>query len=120
MLDKRDLELADYIIEGLAEQLGVRSGPTRDSASTEGDVLLTTDELAAKLRLHPEYVRRHALELGGRRVAGTGPWRFDLRTALSPMVEDAQPSSPTPKPRRRRRRGDGNEHLVPVPEHRTA
>ena len=86
-------DLAPQEVEDLRRQLGGK-------AVTASNGLLTTREAAQRLNCSEDFIRDHAKELGGERIAG-GPWRFppdlSLHGETSGRTEDAA------KPRRRRR-----------------
>lgn len=46
------------------------------------DEWVTSTRVAAELKVSPSWVRRHAVHLGGTRVAANRPWYFPLRLAL--------------------------------------
>lgn len=86
------------------------------------DDLLTTAEVAQRIKMSEDYVREHAPELGGIRTGGPrSPLRFDpqgvedwkARRRLSP------PAPPPRKPHRAgRRRAPRGVELVPLPSGR--
>jgi hypothetical protein len=72
----------------------VSLGAARNGVATG---LVDVATVASTLSVSQKFVRAHALELGGRRVAGR--WRFDLSVALA---VDTQPPAPQPTVRRPR------------------
>jgi hypothetical protein len=66
------LELTDDQVVDLRQQLGVEM-------STNVDGLIDSAAAAKLLGVSAEYVREHAVELGGRKLndSSKAPWRFD-------------------------------------------
>jgi len=82
--------------------------------------LLTTQEVASRLSVSPDWVREHAAELGGIRI-GDGP-KGSLRFEWERVVEAMEARRLQPVSRRRRkrpgpsRRTSGNVELLPLPD----
>jgi hypothetical protein len=57
---------------------------------------------ASALSVSQKFVRKHAIELGGRQLVRGGPWRFDLAKALRAGPAPAAPPPLQPGPRIRR------------------
>jgi hypothetical protein len=55
--------------------------------------LVTVDQLAAELRVHADWVYRHARALGGVKLgrSANSPWRFDIERAVAAAMEMGQP-----------------------------
>jgi hypothetical protein len=95
------LDLTDAQVDELREQLVV--GPSVESPEGRG-MFLTTKQAAERLGFSPEYVREHAVELGGVKM-GDGPkarWRFDPATLKGSGESPAPMALPAVTPPRRR------------------
>lgn len=103
------LDLTDDQIEQLREQLQVQSAMNLGG-------MLSTEQAAERLGFSVEFVREHAVELGGRKM-GAGPkarWRFpaaslDTAGASSSGGSPVEPSAPA---RRRAPRRAGSGQLL--------
>jgi len=111
-------ELADLVVDRLAERIAVDSQPA--SGSTNGGTarLVTAGELAALLSVSRECIYQHAVELGGKRV-GDGPrgrLRFDQTVALARWRNEPTdtPSRTTPTKTRRRSASTSDVQLLPI------
>jgi hypothetical protein len=80
--------LAHRTAELICERLGLISAPTAS--------LVDVATVAATLSVSQKFVRKHAIELGGRQLIPGGPWRFDLANALRAAPTPA--ASPRPEP----------------------
>lgn len=89
------LDLTDDQVEDLRAQLGVEP-------IDGGPAMIDTAEAARRLGFSVDYVREHAIELGGRKLSEgpKAPWRFDPANLGAP---EERPSPPPPSHRRRRR-----------------
>jgi hypothetical protein len=67
---------------------------------------LSTEEVAAAFGRSSEWVREHAVELGGRKIGGVrAPWRFPASCLEAPSEPAPRSRPPEPKaPRQRKRR----------------
>jgi hypothetical protein len=82
-LHPEDLErLAELVADRLADRLGQGSGVP---------ALADVKALAAALGVSADFIREHAAELGGFRIADTprAPWRFDVGEARRRMAARA-------------------------------
>lgn len=93
-------ELADLLADRLADRLqGV------PAANATAPALVDVKTLAATLGVSPDFVREHAGELGGFRIADAArsPWRFDVNQARDRMAARTSgkrsPRLATPAPR---------------------
>lgn len=99
----------DAIADRIADRL-------RDDRFTR---LLDTEEVAARLKVRPDWVREHAAELGGMRVGDNerGHLRFDWRGVAAAM-DRRQLTQAAPAARRSggRPAGAPGVDLLPIPE----
>jgi hypothetical protein len=94
-LTNDDIErVAERVVELLSYELGARGG---SSTSIAGLVDVAT--VAAALSVSEKHVRKHAEQLGGRRIAGL--WRFDLDVARAGGAESHPAQQPTARQPRR-------------------
>jgi hypothetical protein len=103
------LDLTDAQVEELREQLG------SIGADTSGG-MLTTAQAAERLGFSPEYVRDHAVELGGVKLTDSpkAEWRFDSAKlgANAKRVAHFDVEKPSTSPRRRAARRAGSGQLL--------
>jgi hypothetical protein len=102
--------LAYRTAELICERLGLLTAPTAS--------LVDVATVAWTLSVSQKFVRKHAIELGGRQLVPGGPWRFDLAKALragqAPLASPPPPpGSRTARPRRAPSRPD-RAPLLPV------
>jgi hypothetical protein len=102
--------VAQRAAELVRDELVALLGTSRSDVATG---LVDVATVASTLAVSQKFVRAHALELGGRQIAGR--WRFDLSVALA---ADAQPPAPPPTVRRprptRQPLSQSNVPLLPI------
>lgn len=107
-----NIDVTDDQADDLRRQLGTPSGE-----SPEGSKGLIDSAAAAKLLgTSAEYVREHALELGGEKL-GSGPkgrWRFDPAKLISSPPAELSIRTDSPKPPQRRRKRQAGGTLLEV------
>lgn len=84
-LHSEDLErLADLVADRVADRL---SG-MQDAASASAACLVDARALAQLLGVSVDFVRAHALELGGQKLSAStkAPWRFDVEDARARLA----------------------------------
>jgi hypothetical protein len=109
-LSAEQRELADYIVERLADVLDERAAcPPRPE-------LVDARTRAAQLGVSVEYVRRHALELGARRIGGGQKPRLRFPAELPAPPAEATDANRLdgPRPRTRRHTPASKVRLLPI------
>ena len=103
--------LADLVAERVVEQL---------APPLSGEVLLGADEVARRLNVERDYVYRHAVRLGARRLGAgdRGRLRFLWADVLEAVPCSASRGAESPEPRiqpaRRRHSRSSTVELLPI------
>jgi hypothetical protein len=93
------MRLTDDDVDRLATRIVELIGPLEPNHPRLVDV----STVARTLSVSEKFVRKHAIELGGRQLVPGGPWRYDLAKALG-AGQAPLPSPPQPGPTTRRTR----------------